>query len=88
MSVTNVKVVVRSRPLLPHETARNVTDIATVEEAAGVIRIGGKSHDYGAGNVVAGPDRHEDMRGPPASGLGWFLRAAAPPFLAIPPGTS
>ena len=64
MAETTVKVVVRCRPLLAHETAKNARDVATVNEEQGAIRIVGKTHEYGPKSVVRGPDRHTSMRVP------------------------
>ena len=59
-----VKVVVRSRPLLPRETEKQVpvTSVMVIDEAAGRISAAGRVHTYGELNVVGGGgDRHADM---------------------------
>ena len=59
-----VKVVVRSRPLLPRETEKQVpvTSVMVIDEPAGRISAAGRVHTYGELNVVGGGgDRHADM---------------------------
>ena len=58
MSETTVKVVVRCRPLLPHETDKDVKNVSTIDEDGGRITISGRTHDYGNESVVGGGDRH------------------------------
>jgi kinesin family protein 4/21/27 len=61
MSETTVKVVVRCRPLLPHETDKDVKNVSTIDEDGGRITISGRTHDYGNESVVGGGDRHATM---------------------------
>ena len=58
MAETTVKVVVRCRPLLPHETDKDVKNVSTIDEDGGRITISGRTHDYGNESVVGGGDRH------------------------------
>ena len=52
MAETTVKVVVRCRPLLPHETDKDVKNVSTIDEDGGRITISGRTHDYGNESVV------------------------------------
>ena len=61
MAETTVKVVVRCRPLLPHETDKDVKNVSTIDEDGGRITISGRTHDYGNESVVGGGDRHATM---------------------------
>ena len=61
MAETTVKVVVRCRPLLPHETDKDVKNVSTIDEDGGRITISGRTHDYGNKSVVGGGDRHAIM---------------------------
>ena len=61
MAETTVKVVVRCRPLLPHECDKDVKNVSTIDESGARITIEGRTHDYGDGGVVGGGDRHADM---------------------------
>ncbi len=61
MAETTVKVVVRCRPLLPHETDKDVKNVSTIDEDGGRITISGRTHDYGENNVIGGGDRHATM---------------------------
>ena len=61
MAETTVKVVVRCRPLLPHETDKDVKNVSTIDEDGGRITISSRTHDYGNESVVGGGDRHATM---------------------------
>lgn len=56
-----VKVVVRVRPLLEHEVARGASQTMDVNESSGSVSGKEKPFEFGAGHVICGEGRHDEL---------------------------
>lgn len=56
-----VKVVVRVRPLLEHEVAKGAVQTLDVNESSGTVSGKEKPFEFGAGHVICGEARHDEL---------------------------